>query len=106
MPAKKLTKPKRASVGRPRTGKRVAPKTITLELSDLEALSNLATTAQSLHIEWHGRQNPNIGSSWVIRSLIRNAKQAFESYHLGEDHPAPANYFGISGDVEAAEPTD
>ena len=105
MPANKVTKQRRASVGRPPTGKRVVPKTITLELSDLEALEGLATKAQSLHILWKGRQNPNIGSSWVIRSLIRNAKRAFEDYNLGEDHPAPAAFFGILGDVEPVEPS-
>jgi hypothetical protein len=102
VPAKKNTKRKKA-VGRPATGKRVVPKTITLELSDVEALGHLATKAQTFYIMREGQQNPNIGSSWVIRSLIRNAQRALDGYILGVDHPAPAEFFGISGDVEAAE---
>lgn len=105
MPAKKSDKNKTAKMGRPPTGKRVVAKTITLELSDVEALAALATKAQSFEIMRHGQQNPNIGTSWVIRSLIRNAMQALEDYNLGEDHPAPAEFFGISGDVESKEQT-
>lgn len=105
MPARKTPKRKIAKVGRPPTGKRVVPRTITLELSDVEALASLATAAQSLQILWYKKQNPNIGSSWVIRSLIRNAKRAFEDFNPKEDHPAHGDFFGISGDVEPAEPS-
>lgn len=106
MAGKKTKKVPLKKRGRPASGKRVTAKNITLEEVDLLALEDLATIAQRTHIMWYGKQNPNIGTSWVIRALIRNANSAFADFKVGEDHPAPGYFFGISGDITEPAPGD